>query len=318
MMRVGKRVVVGLILLSWMGCHQDLSSPESANAVSTRHLRYFGFAVVDCGWDDPNDSTVKTNYVDEVSRFTNIGQMCVFSPDESLRSRMARFSQVGMKAILHIESILFEHTKDTSSPSGVRVTLRPDAEALWAHFVKLNRDVLVPDYVVALYIVDEPVWNGVPLADFVHALKIVKASLPVIPTLSIEAYPVVTQIRVPETLDWIGFDRYDTADPAKDRAWLADLETVRAARTRTDQKIVIIASTQWLPYYQTDAGVLPEDMAAVAYSYYHIAVSDPDVIALVGYLWPGGLDDPRQLGARNLPENVQQALREIGRRIINK
>lgn len=313
-----KRVIVAFILLFLIGCDQDSSSPDNIHTVSNNELTFFGFAVIDCGWNDPNDSTDKTNYIDEISGFANVGQMCVYSPDDSLGNRIGTFNQAGVKAILHIESILFDHHQDVNTPSGVRATLRSDAETRWANFVNLNKDVLTPQNMAALYIVDEPVWNGVSLADFTRTLQIVKALMPDIPSMTIEAYPVVNQIMVPQELDWVGFDRYDTVDPEHDETWLADLKTVRAARTRSDQKIVIVASTQWLPYYQTEAGVRPEDMEAVAYSYYRLAASEPDVIALLGYLWPGGLDDPAQLGARNLPDNVQQSLREIGEEIIRK
>jgi len=314
-----KRITIAFILIFCLiGCDHHSSPVKTDYPESNSELKYFGFAVVDCGWDDPNDSTVKTNYVDEISGFTNVGQMCVYSADESLSNRIIQFNQAGIKAILHIEAILFDHIEDTSSPSGIRVTLHPEAESLWTDFFILNRDVLVPEYVAALYIVDEPVWNGIKPTDFIQALQIVKTSLPDIPTLSIEAYPVVNQILVPETLDWIGFDSYDTADPGNNSAYLAALETVRAARTRSDQKIVIVASTQWLPYYQTDGGINPEDMEAVVNSYYRIATMDSDVVALVGYLWTGGFDDPAQMGARNLPENVQQLFQEIGEQIINK
>jgi len=279
-------------------------------------LEYFGFAVVDCGFDDPSDGEMKTNYVDEVAGFTNVAQMCVATPEDSVGSRLALFQAYGVRSILYVESLLFERREDPSSPSGVRVTLRDDAESRWTDFVDLNVDVLAPKYVAALYLVDEPVWNGVSWTDFTRALQIVKASLPGIPTMAVEAYPVLDRVMVPESLDWIGFDRYDSADPEHDWAYLADLATVSAARTRDGQRIVIVASTQWLPYYLTDAGIRPEDMGAVAWSYYRLAASHPEVVALIGYLWPGGLDDPEQLGARNLPDGVRQSLRVIGEKIV--
>jgi hypothetical protein len=50
--------------------------------------------------------------------------------------------------------------------------------------------------------------------------------------------------------------------------------------------------------------------------YYQLAATDPDVIALVGYVWPGGLDGAEQLGGRGLPMNAQNVFREIGAQII--
>ena len=131
----------------------------------------------------------------------------------------------------------------------------------------------------------------------------------------VEGWPAVDKLRVPPALDWIGFDRYGVIDPSTDEQWLADLETVRAARTRADQKIVLVADTQWLPMYGS-AGVKPEDMAWIISRYYQLAATDPDVIALIGYVWPGGLDGAEQLGARSLPKNALDLFKEIGAQII--
>lgn len=310
-----KAITVSLCLLL-MGVHINTYAAK-VNPAPSNSLKYFGFAAIDCGWDDPQDKISKTNYVDEVSGFTNIGHMGVFSKDDLLAKRMEVFHQAKVKAMLHIEPLLFSRTK-VNTPSGTKLSLRPEAEKLWNDYARRNKAVLTPKYVAALYIVDEPVWNGVSLAEFTKALRIVKKYMPNLPTMAIEAWPVVKKVMVPKELDWIGFDRYDSVDPEHDPKWMADLETVRKARTRSSQKIVIVASTQWLPYYQKDANVKPEDMGAIAEIYYRIAASTPDVIALVGYIWPGGLDNPTHLGARNLPKSVQTTLRQIGKRITVK
>lgn len=292
------------------------STEQIFSQETTSGLEFFGFAVVDCGWDAPNDQTSETCFVEEVAGFTNVAQMSVYSPSESIDVRISQFNRVGIRAILHVEALLFSLTADATSPSGLRLNLRDDAATRWYQFVKVNSRVLSAEHIAAIYVVDEPVWNGLEQGSFEPALSLVKGTYPEIPTLAIEAYPVMDEIMVPETLDWVGFDRYDIADPANDKAWLGDLETLREAITRNDQRIVIVASTQWLPYYQHEAGITPAGMEAVIESYYSVAVSDPQVVALIGYLWPGGLDDPAQLGARDLPENVQDTIRDIGMAII--
>ncbi len=45
---------------------------------------------------------------------------------------------------------------------------------------------------------------------------------------------------------------------------------------------------------------------------------DPDVIGIIGYLWPGGFDDPKQKGARNLAKNVIDEHVRIGKVITGK
>jgi len=305
-----KAVIVLLSLLIQSGCGRAAMPSDAIPPVSNASLKYFGFAAIDDG---------RTNHAAEISGFANVGQMVVYSPNDALGNRMAAFDRARVKAILHIESILFERGQ-AAAPSGEKAcVLRSDAAARWKQFVGANKDLLTPQHVAAVYVFDEPVWNGVSPADFASALSLVKASVPDIPTAAIEAWRVVNQVMVPKNLDWIGWDRYDVVDPEHDRKWRADLETVRAARTRPDQKIVIIANTQWVPYFK-DAGIRPADMGANAASSYRVAASDPDVVALIGYLWPGGLDPthPGQLGARDLPDNVRQTYRKIGKQIIGK
>lgn len=282
------------------------------------HLKYFGFVGVDCGADDPGDDEEKSNYIDEVAGFTNVAHLCAHSPDGGLASRLERFSKARIQAIVDVQTILFDRRKDATTGSGNRISLRADAEKRWADFVKRNRASLTPERVAAIYVVDEPVWNGLVREEFERSLKIISDSKLALPTLAVEAYTTVKQIMVPELLDWVGFDRYDSLDPSTDPAWQADLKTVKEARTRPDQRIVIVASTQWLPYYQKDAGVRPQDMEKIVRSYHRVAESNPEVIALLGYIWPGGLDDPKQLGARRLPDNVQNEFRRIGRAIIGE
>lgn len=280
-------------------------------------LTHFGFVGVDCRFDDPSDNLSIDNYINEIASFSNIAHMCVFGPDESIAIRIDNFQSHQIKSLLHIESIFFSSKKSEHTGSGFRLTLYEDVDERWANFVNENRNVLTPENVAAFYVVDEPVWNGVEFADFDRVLALIKTTFPQIPTLSIEAYPVLDKFLVTDQLDWLGFDRYDSVDPYNDAEWLSDLNTVSNSRTNAEQKIVIVASTQWLPYYN-DAGIKPEDMASIASSYFDVANSQEDVVAVIGYLWPSGLDAPEQLGARHLPNNVQKTLIEIGKLITKK
>lgn len=281
--------------------------------------QYFGFAVVDCGHDDPHDTEVKTNYLNEVSGFSNVAQLCSHSPDENITERVAYANELGIKPILHVEGIFFQRLTGSSSPSSTeRLTLRADASNRWNQFLGVNNSVLDANTVAAIYLVDEPAWNGLSLIDYENALAMIKSSLPSIPTMAIEAGNALDRLMVPADLDWIGFDNYDSVDPANDSVWLDQLARVSKARVRQEQKLVIVASTQWLPYYKTDAGIDPIDMGPIMQSYYQLAISHADVIALIGYLWPGGLDDPAQLGARDLPSETKAIIVELGKQIITQ
>ena len=147
------------------------------------------------------------------------------------------------------------------------------------------------------------------------AATLVDDAFPNIPITVIEAYPVVEDAVFPAGVDWVGFDRYLVPDPSTDPTYLADLETVRARATE-DQDLVIVMDTQWFSLYEK-VPLSEEDMAEVARNTYDLALGRDDVVAIIGYAWPGGLDLPDQLGARSLPEAVQTAYREIGQAIVD-
>ena len=64
------------------------------------------------------------------------------------------------------------------------------------------------------------------------------------------------------------------------------------------------------------AGVQPADMAAVGASTFEVAAAEPDVAAIVGYLWPNALDLPEQAGARGLPASVRAFSTNLGHAVI--
>lgn len=61
---------------------------------------------------------------------------------------------------------------------------------------------------------------------------------------------------------------------------------------------------------------VPEDMLGVAQSYAALAAREPDVVGVLGYLWPGGLEGPEQLGARELPGDVRAFYERWGAAVV--
>ena len=217
------------------------------------------------------------------------------------------------KPFVAIASI-FWYRIDANAPSGNRFELYADWRARWSAFKSKNQATLNTSRIGAFYLLDEPTWNGVSFADLDRVSQTLKTDYPSIPILLVEAYPALSALKVPVTVDWIGFDRYGIFDPAKNAAYLRDLAMLKSKRSN-DQKIVIIGDTQWVPSYETDFGISPLKMGPTFDSYYELAASDPDVIGLLGYLWPAGFDGPKALGARNLPSAVQAVLVNQGQLI---
>lgn len=284
--------------------------------VSARHLQYFGYAMVDCGYDDPLDDDTKTNYLAEVAPFSNIAQLCIYQPTDNIVERLAGMSQSGVKAMLAIPDILFSGVPDSSTGSGMRFTLRTDYKARWEQLLTVNREADL-SAIAAFYLVDEPTWNGIAFEDLKIASDMIKMALPRIPIALIEAWPAIDTLQVPRSVDWIGFDHYGITRPATDAAYLDELDRLKDRRSRKEQKILITMEARWLPDYAA-IGIQAADMAAVATSYYDLARSDQDVIGLLGYVWAGGLGNPAELGARELPANVQAEYQRIGKLITGK
>lgn len=278
-------------------------------------LQYFGFVGVHCGLDDPHDADDKTVYVDEVAGFTNVAHVCPLDLDIS--PQLTTVVASGNRALLDLTGVLFE-PEPGSPPSGNpdRLALASNVAEVWSAFVTTNADVLNTEHIAAIYVVDEPVWNGVHAEELEAAVALVDAEFPDIPLLVVEAYPVVDAALFPAGVDWVGFDRYFIPDPSTDADYLADLATVRQ-RARADQSLVLILDSQWFPFYEK-IPLSQADMETVAQRYYDLALSEPDVVALIGYSWAGGIDGDMQFGARDLPASVIEAYQAIGNDIVGR
>lgn len=277
------------------------------------HLKYFGFALVDVGWDDPHDKTTTTNYITEVGSFSNIAQLGVFNYTDNIIARTNLMNSNCVKPLLSIQSICY-YEVNTLAPSGHHFKLYPNFKARWDTFKSTNLSILDSSKVAAFYVADEPVWNGITFSELDAVCKMIKSDFPNIPLMFVEAYPVLNSLIVPTSVDWVGFDRYEVFDPTTSSIFLDDLDTLKSKLSTSKQRIFLTIDDQWLPFYGL-AGFSPDTIRFMVQNYYNLAASDTLVIGLIGYLWAGGLDDPGQLGVRDMPQSVIDKNIEIGRMI---
>jgi|GEM_PF-792437 len=283
------------------------------NAQAPAHLKYFGYVAIDCLYDDPLDVSTLTNYISEVDTFSNIAHMCVYDYTDNIIARTNDMNAHCVNPMLQVQSVFFEEV-DTLAPSGTNYDLYSDFTSRWNTFMTINASVFVPSKISCFYIIDEPFWNGVSLAEMDTVCTLLKNAFPTIPILMVEAYTTVNVMQVPVAMDWVGFDRYGVFDPEFDVDFQNDLDTVKSRLSSPNQKIILVIDDQWLPFYG-DAGFSPDTMKYVVQNYYDLAVADTSVIGLIGYIWPGGLDDPGHLGVRNLTQGVIDKNVEIGQLI---
>jgi len=304
-----------LIFCIFYACKKDdKSSTENANA----HIKYFGFTIVDTYWDDPTDSEVKTNYANEIHNFSNIADILVVNPNDNIIQRSQTFADLDLKAILHLNELFFELI-DNNSPSESNYDLRTDYQERWIEFKTINQSILNTNYVGTFYIGEEPTWNGITFTELDAVAQLLQTEFPNIPTMIIEAYPSLKDLQVPQTVDWIGFDRYFIENPNTNAEFQQDWNTLKSKISDPNQKIMIILDSHYINWAHSDFGNIElTQMNIVAENYYELAKSNEKVIGMLGYFWPNGFDIPESIGARGMPQNVKMEYERIGREITGK
>lgn len=306
-----------LLLLSVFcvfGCNSSEEAPLNS---PVDHIKYFGFTLVDTHWDDPTDSETKSNYSDEVAPFSNMADILVVNPTDDIVDRMKAMEALQMKSILHLNDLFFE-VEGTDAPSGRDYRLRPDAQQRWDIFLGTNSLYVNQDLVQALYVGEEPTWNGITFTELKKVSDYVKLTIPGITVMVVEAYPALDDLQIPASVDWVGFDHYFIKDPKNDAAFTSELNVLKS-KLSEEQKLILIMDTHYIDFAHEDlGGIALNEMATVATSYYELAKSEPKTIAIIGYFWPSGFDYPDAIGARHMPNEIKQEYSRIGKEITDK
>jgi hypothetical protein len=284
------------------------------NSPAPAHLKYFGYFFVDVEQDDPHDAVDKKNFTDEVAGFSNIAQMTAYYPTQDLRTRIQLMNAKCIKPFISLQELFYTQSRP---PGATRTTftLVSNYREQWQTFKTVNGPMLSAASVGAFYLADEPVWNNLSFEDLDTVSKLVKADYPDVPNMIVEAFPVLDQLRVPTTVDWVGFDRYMVFKPSADASFLAQVKTMKSKRSRPDQKLFLTIDDRWEPQYGA-AGVTPAKMSDTILDYYELAASDPDISGLLGFLWAGTNGDPNELGVRDMPQNIIDLNQQIGKKVV--
>lgn len=299
-------------------CLISCQSNDSISILDSNHLKYFGFTLIDVGWDDPLDSEVKTNYLDEVADFSNIADILIVQPTDNIISNLNLMKSNNIKAILHLSELFYEQTTGQSN-SGDKYSLRSDYKLRWDTFVQTNDLNTHKDKIQAFYIGEEPTWNGISFNELESATDYAKETISEIPVLIIEASVILNELKIPKSVDWIGFDHYFIKDPKNNTQFLNELSLLKSKLINENQKIVLVLDSHYIKEIHGGiSGISKNEMAAVANSYYELAKREEKVIALLGYTWPGGFDTADALGARQLPDVAKATYLRIGQEITRK
>ena len=304
-----------LIFCILFACKKDVE-PSSFENKNT-HIEYFGFTIVDTYWDDPTDSEIKTNYADEIYSFSNIADILVVNPNDNIVQRTQTFADLDLKAILHFNELFFELI-DNNSPSESNYDLRTDYLERWNEFKTMNQSILNTNYVGAFYIGEEPTWNGITFTELNAVAQLLQTEFPNIPTMIIEAYPSLNNLQVPQTVDWVGFDRYFIKNPNTNVEFQQDWNTLNSKLSNQNQKIMVILDSHYIGAHGVFGNIELTQMNIVTQNYYELAKNNEKVIGILGYFWPNGFDIPESIGARGMPQNVKMEYERIGKEITGK
>jgi len=311
---MNKLTLIFFIILL-ISCHKE---NQPLQTIDTTHIKYFGFTLIDTYWDDPTDNQTKTNYLDEVFDFSNIADILVANPTDNIVPRMTKMNNLQVKSILHLSEIFFEQV-GTSSPSGIEYGLREDFQSRWDEFINVNNLQTNKDLIQSFYVGEEPTWNGISFFELKSVSDYIKLTLPTVPIMIIEAYSILDQLQIPNSVDWIGFDHYFIKNPISNVGYLSELNTLKSKFSNNDQKLVIIMDTHFINSLHGDfGGITLNEMNEVADNYYELAKSQPKTIAILCYFWPSGFDNPDSIGARNMPNSIKKNYIRIGKEITNK
>lgn len=283
-----------------------LLSPTATKAEGD--LRYFGYAGVECGWDDPQDDSDKTSYSGEVAGFTNLNMACVDADPTVTADRIRRVAADGATILLNVQPALFRAKGRDLQP-------QPQREALWALVEQGVKASDVPLDRIILYIVDEPSLHGLTAEHVSEAALFLRSKWPEARLMVVDAKLENGPRPIPEKLDYWGFFDYFHADPGRDPEYIAYLDRA-AAGLHPGQSLVLVMDAMHTPHH-AETGLSAESMADIALAYERLALARPKVSALMAYAWAGGIDQAWELGVRDLPDNVRATHESIGRRIIS-
>lgn len=281
------------------------------------NLTYFGYTLIDVFWDDPSDKEDKTNYLDEIQDFSNLADILVIDPTENIVERIDNFENSGVQSVLHLNEMFFEQISSGGNLSGTIYGLRSDYQERWDTFVTTNNINGNATKIAALYIGEEPAWNGISEVDFTAACDYAKATVPNIPIFNVESYAAIDNVYTPNSVDWVGFNHYFIPEPSTNSTYQAEYNTMKQ-KMKPHQKIVLIMDAHWIKNFHGASGISKNDMDFVARDFYSMANADTNVVGVFGYFWPSGFDVKNSVGIRHLPQHVIDEHITIGKAITGK
>lgn len=302
-----KRRSLILILLLPVLLGQSVSAHWEEHDVNGQYM--FGYASV--GEDPARYLTeVEDNHIP-----TNIQSLAVNRAIDDVRAKLSYLKAHGQRAILVLDSLLFLNDPELNTPCGMNAWRnRLDFKAKFDNWLNLNRDFITPEYVSVLVVMSEMNNRCVSYGALDTVTQYVTSKLPSIPVIAgydgtNGAGPLPESI--PPSLSGVLFFKYRVFDPKNDPAYQEAFNRLKSKLT-PEQRILLIPDGYYDSSYEA-MGWPKWYLGYVALNYMNLALSDPKVVGLAIFLWPGFQEfGEYKLGARDLPQSVRDKHRQVG------
>jgi hypothetical protein len=286
-------------------------------------LEYFGYAI--------SDSTL----LSDISFYTNVAVYRPSSPTSNVAAVVGSMAAQQVRPMIDLDDVLWCDNPPTRH-------LCSDYVARLSIFAVTNRAALTSASLLAFYVVDEPLQNGIPVASVNLAIQAVNAQFPGVPTSYTEAYTQIglagASYPLSPFVDWFGIDKYFMRDPAADpctddassctfpgghAGYSFAAEVAIAQQLMTPRQRFIYVMDGWFdachqsvnPACPYEGSLHEEDMDAIAAAWYAMASRDPKAILLAVFTWNSS---PGLVGSVDLPSSVKARHQSIGRSITGK
>ncbi len=255
------------------------AAPASAQGSALRYFGYFAARITAAGG----------NHLAEVGNRSNLNWVQISDPDRYAPEVLDGCAPRG--CIISTGHEFFRGCDSVHSPG---CELYPDHAARWARLADAVRSRI--DKVGAFYLMDEPQYRGATPEELEQAARAIKATFPQIPVMMVEAGPEVSaSLRVPDSVDWVGFDWYCRPFADVERT-LATLGT----RIKPHQSMFLVPEAAPLQACGgSDGHATDAEIAGLQLDYLRLAESNPRVVGLLAFgFWTSGY------GSAQLPRTV--------------
>ncbi len=191
---------------------QNICLPSDLNPRTDlpAHIKYLSMVGGELQIDTPYDS----EWIADAEKLAQFGNVMTLGLTQStpaqlqnLEKKLSHVKTLGKKAVVQIQNVFVDLE---------RTALHDHYEGNWHQTLPVLQKY--QDVIIALYLWDEPFWaaksNNVSPTSVYDSLvlqnRLVKQTLPGIPTAIVEGYPVIDEsLRIPPGIDWVGMDCYE-------------------------------------------------------------------------------------------------------------